>query len=461
MPFPLRTTVLPPAPAARRDPRRAAALVALSLAFGLIQLDASIVNVALGVLRADLGGGVAVAQWVVDGYTLPLAAAMLTAGALGDVLGHRRVCLAGIAVFGLASLGCAIAPGPLPLIIARAVQGFGAAAMLPASLAMITDLYPDPTRRARALGVWGGVASLGFVTGPLLGGLLVEATGWRGIFLVNIPVCALLGIAILGLTGPGQRSTRPLDVPGTLLGFGALVSITAGIIEAGQQRPLRVAILLLVGVLLGLVFRRVERHRPDPVLPRELLAISPLRWAIATGFGFNFVLYGLLLCVLLVLQGSYGLGVLDAGLAATPLAAVVSCGATFSGFAVARFGPRRPMVIGFVAAVIGALVVVTGAVRGDVATIVGGLALTGLISLAMPAMTSVTLTHTPPGHAGLASGTLNTARQLGGAVSVAALGSILGLAPRHGLAIAALVVAVVAAGAIGSTLRATGVDHDR
>jgi DHA2 family methylenomycin A resistance protein-like MFS transporter len=165
--------------------------------------------------------------------------------------------------------------------------------------------------------------------------------------------------------------------------------------------------------------------------------------------------------VLLVLQGSYGLGVLDAGLAATPLAVVVSCGATFSGFAVARFGPRRPMVIGFVAAVVGALVVVIGAVRGDVATIVGGLALTGLISLAMPAMTSVTLTHTPPGHAGLASGTLNTARQLGGAVSVAALGSILGLAPRHGLAVAALVVAVVAAGAIGSTLRATGVDHDR
>ena len=437
------------------------ALVALSLAFGLIQLDASIVNVALGVLGADLGGGVATAQWVVDGYTLPLAAAMLTAGALGDVLGHRRICLAGIVVFGVASLGCALAPGPLVLIIARAVQGLGAAAMLPASLAMITDLYPDPTRRARALGVWGGVASLGFVAGPLLGGLLVEAAGWRGIFLINIPVCAALGIAILGLTRRGARSTRRLDVPGTVLGFGALVSITAGIIEAGQQRPLRVATLIVVGLLLGLVFLRVERTRIDPVLPRGLLTIGPLRWAIATGFGFNFILYGLLLCVLLVLQQSYGLGVLDAGLAAAPLAVVVSCGATFSGFAVARFGPRRPMVLGFVAAVLGALLVVLGALRRDVSTIIVGLAVTGLISLAMPAMTAVTLTHAPTGHAGLASGTLNTARQLGGAVSVAVLGSILGVAPRHGLAIAALLIAIVGVGAIGSTLEATGVDHDR
>ena len=461
MPSQPRTAAHPLSPAARSDPRRAAALVALSLAFGLIQLDASIVNVALGVLRADLGGGVATAQWVVDGYTLPLAAAMLTAGALGDVLGHRRVCVTGIVVFGVASLGCGVAPGPLTLIIARAVQGLGAAAMLPASLAMITDLYPDPIRRARALGVWGGVASLGFVTGPLLGGLLVDAAGWRSIFMVNIPVCAVLGIAIVGLTSRGERSLRRLDVPGTVLGFAALLSIIAGIIEAGQQRPLRVAILITVGLLLGLAFRRVERHRRDPVLPRGLLAVGPLRWAIATGFGFNFVLYGLLLCVLLELQDSYGLSVLDAGLAAAPLAVVVSCGATFSGFAVARFGPRRPMVLGFVAAVIGALVVVIGGLRGDVVTIIVGLALTGLISLAMPAMTAVTLAHAPTGRAGLASGTLNTARQLGGAVSVAVLGSILGVAPRHGLAVAALVVAVVGAGAIGSTLEATGVDHDR
>jgi DHA2 family methylenomycin A resistance protein-like MFS transporter len=454
------TTVHPPLSAAWRDPRRAVALVALSLAFGLIQLDASIVNVALGVLREDLGGGVATAQWVVDGYTLPLAAAMLTAGALGDVLGHRRVCLAGIAIFGVASLGCAVAPDPLVLVIARAVQGLGAAALLPASLAMITDLYPDPTRRARALGIWGGVASLGFVTGPLLGGLLVESAGWRAIFVINIPVCALLGVAILGLTQSGERSARRLDIPGTVLGFAALVSATAGIIEAGQHRPLRAAILIVVGGLLGLVFLLVERHRRDPVLPRGLLSIGPLRWAIVTGLGFNFVLYGLLLCVLLALQESYGLGVLAAGLAAAPLAVVVSCGATFSGFAVARFGPRRPMVIGFSAAVTGAVVIMIGVLRRDVATIIVGLGLTGVISLAMPAMTSVALAHAPVGHAGVASGTLNTARQLGGAISVAVLGSILGVDPRYGLAIAALVVAVVGVGAIGSAVKATGVDHD-
>jgi DHA2 family methylenomycin A resistance protein-like MFS transporter len=457
---PLPTTVHPPSSATPRDLRRAAGLVTLSLVFGLIQLDASIVNVALGVLRDDLGGGVGTAQWVVDGYTLPLAAAMLTAGALGDVLGHRRICLAGIAIFGVASLGCTVAPDLLVLVMARALQGFGAAAMLPASLAMIAELYPDPTRRARALGVWGGIASLGFVTGPLLGGLLVASAGWRSVFAINIPVCVLLGLGIVELTRPGARSIRRLDIPGTVLGFAALVSVTAGIIEAGQQRPLRVMILIVTGCLLGLVFMLVERRRRDPVLPRELFSIGPLRWAIATGFGFNFVLYGLLLCVLLALQESYGLGVLTAGLAAAPLALVVGCGATFSGFAVARFGPRRPMVVGFVAAVVGALVITIGALRQDVVTIVVGLGLTGVISLAMPAMTSVALAHAPAGHAGLAGGTLNTARQLGGAVSVAVLGSILGVDSRHGLPVAALVVAVVGVGALGSAVKATGVDHD-
>src|SRR5262249_25988629 len=153
--------------------RRTVTLVALSLTFALVQLDATIVNVALQTLRTDLGGGVSAAQWAVDGYAIPFAACMLTAGALGDRHGHRRICLLGFALFGVASAGAALAGGWSVLIGARVAQGVGAALMFPASLAMITELYPEPRERSRALGVWGGIATLGFASGPLLGGLLI------------------------------------------------------------------------------------------------------------------------------------------------------------------------------------------------------------------------------------------------------------------------------------------------
>lgn len=216
--------------------RRVVTLMAVSLAFALVQLDATIVNVALQTLRAGLGGGVSAAQWAVDGYAVPFAACMLTAGALGDRYGHRRVCVAGFALFGLASAAAALAGGWPALIGARTVQGAGAALMLPASLAFITDLYPDPRERSRALGVWGGIATLGFASGPLLGGVLITVAGWPAIFWINVPVAAVVGgtIAVLGPRDrPRPRRIRPL---GTALGMLALASITAGIIEAGERR---------------------------------------------------------------------------------------------------------------------------------------------------------------------------------------------------------------------------------
>ena len=161
--------------------------MAVSLTFALVQLDATIVNVALQTLRAHLGGGVGAAQWAVDGYAIPFAACMLTAGALGDRYGHRGTCVAGFVLFGLASAAAALAGGWPVLIGARAVQGVGAALMLPSSLAMIAALYPDSPERSRALGVWGGIATLGFASGPLLGGVLITVAGWPAIFWINLP----------------------------------------------------------------------------------------------------------------------------------------------------------------------------------------------------------------------------------------------------------------------------------
>lgn len=439
--------------------RRTVALIALSLTFGLVQLDATIVNVALETLRRDLGGGIGGAQWVVDGYAVPFAACMLAAGAWGDRTGHRRSCLVGFGLFGLASLLAGLSGSWWLLITARALQGVGAAIMLPPSLAMIGRLYPEPRARSRALGIWGGVATSGFAAGPIVGGLLITHYGWPAIFLVNIPIVIMVGAAIMITAPADERRPRRLDPAGTLFGVVGLAALTGAIIETGQGRFLVGLGLLGLAVIAGGCFVRAERRSDSPTIPSGLLGPPAFRWAIATGFGFNFAMYGSLLCVSLVLQSGFGFSALRGGLAVLPMALVVSVGATFSGFLAARLGPRRPMLAGFGFAAAGSVVIAFGAWRSSPLLIIIGLTLIGLCSLAMPAMTSVALNAAPTEHAGLASGALNTARQLGGAVGVAVLGAVLNAGGlRTGAATALLVGTMVCALAVVSTLRATRED---
>jgi len=436
--------------------RRTTALVALALAFGLVQLDATIVNVALQSLRAGLGGGVDAAQWVIDAYAVPFAACMLTAGAVGDRHGHRRTCVTGFALFGLASAAAALAGGWPLLIAARAFQGIGAAIMLPASLAMVTELYADPRERARALGIWGGVATLGFAAGPLVGGILLTVAGWPAIFWINVPLAALIG-GTIALLGPADRPRpRRIHPLGTALGMLALALLTAGIIEAGDAYPATAAVLLIGGAATGVAFVGVERRSAHPLLPADVLATSAFRWSLANGFLFNFALYGVLLCVSLALQSAYRFSALAGGLAVLPMALVVAVAATISGLLAATFGPRRPMLVGFGGAGVGATAIAVGGLLGSPAVIIIGLAGTGLCALAMPAMTSVALEVAPARHAGLASGSLNTARQIGGAVGVAILGALLNAGgERTGFATALAVSAVACGFGLVSTVRAT------
>lgn len=438
------------------DARRATTLVALSLAFALVQLDATIVNVALQTLRADLGGGVGAAQWVVDGYAVPFAACMLIAGALGDRHGHRRICVAGFALFGLASAAGALAGGWPVLIGARAVQGVGAALMLPASLAMITELYPDQRERSRALGVWGGIATLGFASGPLLGGLLITVSSWPAIFWINLPIAAVVGgtIAVLGpRERPRPRQIRPL---GTVLGTLALAALTAGIIETGERRASIAAGALAVGIAAGWLFARSERRAAQPLIPAALTRSVRFRWALLTGFSFNFAMYGALLCVSLALQSAYGYSALKGGLAVLPMAVLVGVAAISGGVIAAKAGPRRPMLLGFTCAGIGAIVTAAGALACSSPLIIAGLAVVGLCCFAMPAMTAVAISASPAEHTGLASGSLNCVRQIGGAIGVALLGSVFNAGGvRTGFAVALGVAAVVCAFALLTTIEAT------
>ena len=436
--------------------RRTSALVALSLTFALVQLDATIVNVALQTLRADLGGGVSAAQWAVDGYAVPFAACMLAAGALGDRHGHRRTCVVGFALFGLASAMAALAGDWSVLIGARAVQGIGAALMLTASLAMITELYPEPRERSRALGVWGGIATVGFASGPLLGGLLIAVASWPAIFWINLPVAAVVGGAVAVLGPRARPRPRRIHPIGTMLGTVALASLAAGIIEAGERRAMPAAVALALGVVASWLFVRSERRGTDPLVPSSLTGSVAFRWSLLTGFFFNFAMYGTLLCVSLTLQSAYGFSALKGGLAVLPMAVLVGIGAISGGLLAAAKGPRRPMLLGFTCAGLGAIVATAGGLAVSVPLIVAGLSMIGLCCFAVPAMTSVAVSASPAQHTGLASGSFNTARQIGGAIGVALLGAVLNAGgARMGFAVALGVAAAVCAAGLLSTVAAT------
>jgi DHA2 family methylenomycin A resistance protein-like MFS transporter len=424
-----------PGRTAPRQRAAAAALISVCLGFFVIQLDVTIVNVALPAIQREIGGSLAGLQWIIDAYTLALASIMLTAGSAADRIGARKVFVFGLTTFAIGSAACAAAPTLSVLIAARAVQGLGASALLPCSLALLVHLFPDPRARARALGVWGGMGSLGVALGPVLGGALVALAGWRSIFLVNVPVC-LLTVALLRryVRESPVNPARRTDFPGLLLAVLTLAGLTSGFISAGQLgwlNPVPGA-LLAAGLIAAWFFVRTERRQSAPMLPLGLFRSRDLTGATGVGLLFNMVLYGALLCLSLFLQQARHESVLVTGLLLLPMSVVVGAGSLASGRLTARFGPRPPMIAGLMLGAAGAALLATTGTGTSLWLVTGGSILLGLVSLAMPAMTAVVVSAVGPERAGIASGVLNAARQAGGALGVAVLGSLLGSAALPG-----------------------------
>lgn len=389
------------------------ALVAVCLGFALIQLDATIVNVALPTVQHDLGGSTSALQWILNGYTVALAAVLLTAGSIADRIGARRVFLGGLAIFAVGSAACAAAQDVSVLIAARVLQGLGAAALLPTSLALIVHQFPDREARARALGVWGGIASLGLTAGPVLGGLIAQYASWRVIFIVNVPAVLLTWRLVAeSVDETPKRDRAPVDLAGLLLGIVALAGLAAGFIDLGRPE------LLVIGIVAAIALCTVELRGTHPMIPPALFRVRAFAAGTGVGLIFNFCLYGTLLCLSLLLQQVRHVSVLHAGLELLPMTVVVGAGAWCSGRLTARFGSRPPMIAGLSFGALGAFVLAsTGSV------LIGSMVL-GLCSLAMPAMTAVVVGAAPDDRAGLASGVLNASRQSGGALGVAVLGTL-------------------------------------
>jgi DHA2 family methylenomycin A resistance protein-like MFS transporter len=401
-------------------------LTAISLGFLMITLDATIVNVALGPIGNDLGGALSTAQWIVNGYTLAFAALLLSAGALADRVGLRNGFIVGLAVFGIGSAACACANSLTVLIVARVVQGAGAAALMPCSLGLIAHMFPDPGKRRRALAVWGGASGIGLAAGPVLGGILTYAFGWRAIFLVNLPIAAAAAELLRRHVQETPRHRHPLDPPGQVLGTACLAALTGGFIVAGSQgwdRSLTLA-LLAAGIASAAAFALVERAVEHPMIDPALFRERTFSIAIALGLIFNLCLYGSIFCLAIDLHRARCLDALDTGLALLPMTVVTGTMAFLSGRLVSRIGEWPAIVVGLSAGAGGALLVSVAPAGGVAALIVSSLPI-GVTALAMPAMTAVAMSHAPGDRIGLASGVFNASRQTGGAFGVAVLGALL------------------------------------
>ncbi|MFJ9608365.1 MFS transporter [Kitasatospora sp. NPDC101176] len=390
----------------------------------ITSLDATAVNVALPALRRELHASPDQLAWVVDAYTLTLAVLLLLSGALGDRLGRRAMFRAGLLVFGLGSLGCALATGPGGLVAVRVLQGCGAALLGPNALSTLTSAITDPVRRARVIGVWAGVFGLAAAVGPLAGGSLVDAVGWRWIFLVNLPVVAVALVASVRVPETRGGTGRPLDPAGLALGAVAVLGLTELLVHGahhgyGGVVPPVCAAMALGG---GAAFVAVERRRRHPVFPLALVRHGTFTAATVTAVLVFAILAGFLFVSSVYWQQERHLSALGTGLALLPATLAIAVVSPLSGRLIPVVGARRLLVgSGLLLALGAGLLALASGGDGYLPYAAGYLALGLGFGLVNPPITNTAVTGLPPQQSGVAAALATTSRQLGNTLGVAVL----------------------------------------
>jgi EmrB/QacA subfamily drug resistance transporter len=402
----------------------------------VVVMDISIVNVALPTMRRDLHASVSGLQWTIDAYTLVLASFLLLAGSAADRLGRRRIFQTGLAVFGLGSLLCGLAPSMGWLIAARALQAVGATMLNPVAMAIIVSTFPDPAERARAIGLFSSMSGLSLGLGPILGGALVDGLGWRSIFWVNVPIVAA---AIVGTARfvPESRAARArrFDPVGQILVILVLGSVVCAIIESGGLGWISPVIvgLLAVAVIGVLVILGYEPRRADPLLELRLLRSVPFSAAVLMAL-FALCAFGaFLFLTTLYLQDVRGMPAITAGLCLVPVGAVIVVLSPFTGRLVAGRGPRLPLVVSGAALALGGLASIWLGPATPLAAVLPTYLLFGLfISTVNPPITNTAVAGMPRSMAGVAASLVSVGRQSGTALGVAMSGTIVGSALARG-----------------------------
>lgn len=432
-------------------------LFTVLLAAALPLVDFFIVNVALPTIGADLGAGEAVLELVVAGYGVAYAVLLVLGGRLGDLFGRRRLFLGGMAAFGLTSLACGLAPGAWSLVAARVAQGASAAAMLPQVLATI-QATTTGGRRARAMSLYGATAGLSMVAGQILGGLLVAAdlagTGWRAIFLVNVPVVlAGLVLAVRFVPETRSRHPEPVDGPGTVLLAASLLTLLAPLTEgraAGWPlwTWLSLAAFPFVAAAFHAVERRLDRQGRTPLVPPSLFALASLRRGLVLMLPFSMGFSGFMFVIALALQRGAGLGPVPAGLALAPMAVAFLFVSLAGPRLIARFG-TRVVTAGAVLQGVGVLLIALAAWRDwphlGFGALLPGAAVAGAgQALQLPNLLRIVMSEIPPARAGVGSGVMVTTQQSAFALGVATLGTLfLTLVPHHGMRDALVITLLV------------------
>lgn len=405
------------------------ALVTLCTVLFLTFLDNTIVSVALADVQSRLHAGVTSLQWVVNGYAVMFAGFMLAGGTLGDLFGRKEVMLGGVAVFCAGSIVAATAPGVNQLIAGRVIMGIGAAASEPGTLSVIRHLYPERRKRAHALGVWAAVSGLALALGPVIGGALVGAESWRSIFWFNLFFGAVaLAMAAVFVPESSDRQGRRLDIPGIVLGVGALSTLSIAVIQGEDfgYSSTSIVALFVVALASALAFIIVECRRSSPLLELRFFRRLPFLGSNFVAFSLYFGTFAIFFFTALYLEEVTNRSAFQVAVDFIPMAVGMILTSVLTGSVVARIGPRFPMAVGCLLAAAGLLL--TSSILGP--SISSGsldwvLALAGVgFGMALVPVTSAALGVVPSERSGMAASVTNTSRELGAVFGVAVLGAL-------------------------------------
>jgi EmrB/QacA subfamily drug resistance transporter len=403
-------------------------LAAVAVGLFMIMLDNTVVNVALPSIRKDLGISISELEWVVNAYALTFGVLLLTGGKLADMLGRRRIFVAGLVIFTGASLWCGLAGGASSLIAARTVQGVGAALMNPATLSIITATFP-PRQRGTAIGIWAGVSALALAIGPIVGGVLTEKINWSWIFFINIPV-GVLGVLAAGIfideTKDASRE-QSLDLPGLITSGAGLFALTYGLIETNDHSwtSTRVLTLLAIAVVALGAFVLLELHQRLPMLDLSLFRNPTFAGANAAMLLVGLAMFGIFFYNSLFLQNILGYGAIKTGATFLPMTTMIILVAPIAGRFSDRVGARWLMGAGMTLMAVALVLFGTLDARSSFWDILPGLLVGGVgMATTMAPTTAAAMGSVPVDKAGVGSAVINSMRQVGGSLGIAIMGAL-------------------------------------
>jgi EmrB/QacA subfamily drug resistance transporter len=409
--------------------RRWWTLGAMCFALFMIMLDNTVVNVALPSIQKDLHSSISGLEWTVNAYTLSFAVLLVTGGRLGDIFGRRRMFIFGVVVFGLSSAFIGLSQTEAWLVAGRAVQGIGAAFMMPATLSIISNAFP-PQERGKAIGTWAGVSALALAIGPVVGGFLVENVSWQSIFFLNVPVAALAVFVTIAAARESrdETSTHHIDVPGVTAITAGLAALVLALVEGnawGWGSARIVSLLALAGAALA-IFAIVERRVPEPMVDFRFFRSKSFLGSSLVAFIVSFGMLAMFFFLALYLQNINGYTPLQAGVRFLPSTLAIVVLGPIAGRLSDRLGPRRLMVVGLLA-VAGSLFWQGHlAIDTSYGFLIGAFVLMGIgMGLVMSPMSTAAMNAVEPAKAGVASGILTMSRMVGGTFGVAAMGALI------------------------------------